>query len=326
MARLVDWDDVRRTFEGGSLLIGNGLSRSIWSEFEYPSLFDIAMRFGLDADDVALFEKLNTRDFESVLQALWTAKAVADALGQEGSELDERYESIRSSLIRAVQQVHVPWELLDGSGALRLLHDAMLRYRTVYSTNYDLIPYWALMQDPDPFKDLFWGEDNSFDVTNTSVDEDKTRLLFVHGALHLYETAWSVSAKLVAAGSRLLERFGTDPEKVPLFVSEGTAKDKRRAIASSSYLNFVFQELLRERGSIVVFGQSLSDQDEHIAAALDRLGARLALAVRANRSSVVLRRRIAEYERRLVRSEVTFFDAATHPLSQVGEAANRFRS
>jgi hypothetical protein len=159
-------------------------------------------------------------------------------------------------------------------------------------------------------------------VTNTSVDADTTRLLFVHGALHLYESEIGVTHKLVTDGRRLLEMFGEDPAFVPLFVSEGTGQDKRRALASSGYLNYVYQELAHERGPVTIYGQALGAQDEHIAAALDRTAVKVAIALRTDRSSEDLRRRIAEYSRRLVRAELTFFDASTHPLADVGRAAS----
>jgi hypothetical protein len=321
MTKVVPWKDVRAEFGRGSLLIGNGLSRSIWRLFEYGSLFQVARRFGLDGDDVALFKQFETTDFESILQALRTARRVGQALGQENEALDERYESIRSALIRAVSEVHVPWESLMSCKALFLLHDAMRTYHTVFSTNYDLIPYWALMRDPTSFRDMFWGDGNSFDLTNTTVDADTTRLLFVHGALHLYETEWGVTHKLVADGRRLVSMLGEDPDHVPLFVSEGSAQDKRRAIASSGYLNYVYQELLRERGPMTIFGQSLGDQDEHIASALDRPRVKIAIAIRLDQRASEVRRRTADYSRRLVRAELAFFDASTHPLAEVGRAA-----
>jgi hypothetical protein len=149
------WTEIRATFAGGSVVIGNGLSRSIWPLFEYPSLFEVARRFGLDGDDVALFQQFATTDFESVLQSLRTARRVAQALRQQNETLDARYDSIRRALIQAVRDVHVPWEPLLKCDALVLLHRAMRAYHTVFSTNYDLIPYWALMRDPTSFRDLF---------------------------------------------------------------------------------------------------------------------------------------------------------------------------
>jgi hypothetical protein len=321
MTEVLDWSQLRADFERGSLLIGNGLSRSIWTPFDYRSLFRVAQRVGLDDDDVALFTELNTQDFESVLQALRTARIVAKALSVDTDELDERYESIRAALIRAVREVHVAWDPLVSSKALDLLNQAMRTYRSVFSTNYDLIPYWGLMRDATHFKDLFWGNGHAFDLTDASVDPDATRLLFVHGALHLYEDQEGVTHKLVADGRRLLAMFGQDPEHVPLFVSEGTAADKRRAIASSGYLNYVYQELWRESGPVTVFGQAFGEQDEHIATAIDRRPVRIAIALRTDRSAAELRRRVAGYERQLVKAESVFFDAATHPLAEVGRVA-----
>lgn len=52
MTDILNWSQLQADFELGSSLIGNGLSRSIWTPFDYHSLFRVAQRVGLHNDDV----------------------------------------------------------------------------------------------------------------------------------------------------------------------------------------------------------------------------------------------------------------------------------
>jgi Domain of unknown function (DUF4917) len=84
----------------------------------------------------------------------------------------------------AVHSVHVDRSLVSDA-SLKGIRDYIRTFDFVYSTNYDLLMYWAIMSE-DPtldFVDYFWGE--AFDSLNTEVWGDRTRILYLHGALHL---------------------------------------------------------------------------------------------------------------------------------------------
>jgi hypothetical protein len=147
----------------------------------------------------------------------------------------------------------------------------MHRHATVYSTNYDLLPYWEMTAlGVGNFIDYFFASANkdSFDPIWLPDPGDRTRVFFPHGALHLVQRWNGVASKLKNHGRQLLEQFGTEPQSEPLFVSEGTADDKRAAIRGSDYLSFAYNELARDQGPFVLFGVGLGPQDTHIAEAL----------------------------------------------------------
>jgi hypothetical protein len=50
----------------------------------------------------------------------------------------------------------------------------------------------------------------------------------------------------------------------PLFVAEGRAEKKRQQIQQSGYLSYCLGKLERIENSLVIYGHSLGDSDQHI--------------------------------------------------------------
>jgi hypothetical protein len=59
------------------------------------------------------------------------------------------------------------------ASTLGSINEELARYRTVFTTNYDLLNYWAIQHSPQAIDDLFKGPDASFDLSATATD--KTR-------------------------------------------------------------------------------------------------------------------------------------------------------
>src|SRR2546427_736567 len=102
---LETWDEVRTRIDFTRILIGNGASLAVWDGFAYDSLYNVALTLNPDhrliAADVALFDSLETRNFESVLAGIATARRVTAALGVDVPALLERYTSIQDALVEA---------------------------------------------------------------------------------------------------------------------------------------------------------------------------------------------------------------------------------
>lgn len=311
------WTAVAPIFADGAVLLGNGVSQVISPQFGYGSLYGTArspaIAHPLDAADEQLFTDLGTDDFEEVLEAMRTASTVNGALHQPTAHLDARYQSIKRALIESVHAVHIPW---DGMTRARLLNfaAAMHVFRSVYTSNYDLTAYWAHMTVANWFVDYFWGQPgNSFDPARTEVVPGRTRLLFLHGGLHLIRRA-GIEYKRVHAGANLLAQFGVDPTAEPLFISEGSSAQKLKAIHRSAYLAFAYQELLADPGPFVVLGHGLGPEDAHLAAALNRPGLQVAIGLRVNKPPAALAQRVADYDHALHLAQRRYFDVETHPL------------
>ncbi len=311
---LETWDALSNRYDWSGLVLGNGFSQNIWKRFGYSSLFDTAVSLKaspLAVDDIALFDRLSTRNFEQVLSSLNTARRVASALGENCATIDTRENSIRTALIHAVHSVHIPWAALSGLVLERICAE-LTKYRSIYCTNYDLLLYWAMMQDQDAFRDYLWSD--YFDMADTDIWGKQTKVHFLHGALHLSLGLNGQTLKRKPEGGRnLLDSFGTYGRgTTPLFISEGSGDDKLISIRKSDYLTFVFSQLVHEAGPLVILGHGLGTKDQHIVDAIGfHEGRQIAVSVLAEGN---IRQKKAALVEALPNAELSFFDAATHPL------------
>ncbi len=82
---LEDWSALASE-EPASLIVGNGLSVSVSSNFSYSSLYQEA---GLSGPETAIFTALNTTNFELVLDYLRIAQIVCQHLHQGGGTVHQ---------------------------------------------------------------------------------------------------------------------------------------------------------------------------------------------------------------------------------------------
>ncbi|MFG1302420.1 DUF4917 family protein [Xanthobacter sp. V3C-3] len=309
---LSDWDTIKDQFERPSLLVGNGFSQNIWPSFAYKSLFETADASGFSSIDKSLFSKFDTHNFEIILNALWTSKIVTDILGRDSSDINERYNSIRGALISAVHSVHIPWAAAQAS-VLDSISSELSKYNSVYSTNYDLIIYWSIMRRPAFFKDYFFSE--RFDINNTDIWGEVTKIHYLHGGLHLYRDVNGGTLKRRAEdGANLLDLFATPYRNaLPLFISEGHSEEKISSIYRSDYLSFMLSTFRDDHSPMVIFGHGLGDSDNHISAALRSVGGRRLAISMLPGSDVAMRK--ADIHKKLPKAEkIYFFNAISHPL------------
>lgn len=312
--QLRSWADISDEFADSTLLLGNGTSRAIWAGFDYASLYEVAGEYQiahrLSIEDIALFEAFGTTNFEGVLRRLAEGASTNAVLGLESALHQERHSHIRSALLDAVHAVHVPWDRVPDA-TLDRVADALINHRAVFTSSYDLLLYWSLMRRPDDLGDFFWR--GCFDINDTEMHFDRRPVYYVHGALHLIRRADGRTCKLIRHDRNLLAQFLEDPDAEPLFVSEGTADDKLEAIRRSEYLTFAYDRLTRIEGKVVVFGHGLGQEDAHIAAAIRDPGLRIAVGIRAQTTEEFMAR-AGHYTNVLAGTQLTFFDATTHPL------------
>lgn len=318
----VHWSTLASDFGGGIILVGNGASRAVWDRFGYDSLWTTArdeIDDPLDDRDKELFRTLGTRNFERVLAALSLSRKVTTTLGLPvaAGKLEQRYNHIQSALAQAVHRVHVPWERVQGTTVLAQILAALASYKFVYSTNYDLLIYWAMMSVPSPpAKDYFWNsttDSNYFDDDDTTITGPGA--LYLHGALHLFARSDNTHKRLssVERGT-LLDQFGQplQPDDIPLIVTEGDAPSKEQSIRASDYLSFAHEQFTDDERALVVFGHSLDASDAHLVEAVN------AHPDRAVAVSVHMGDDWAVYceglRKRLNAKSLRFFDAASHPL------------
>lgn len=317
-SQLANWPDLNARHSCTALLVGNGASRVLWKPFGYFSLFEQAQRAGrksgLAISDQALFKALGTELFEPVLSTLNTTVRANAALAINSTAPLNRYYSIKEALIHATRTVHPPHTLLS-SATLASINAALRQYRSVYTSNYDLILPWAIEHAPQGFAQLF-DDEGFFDVRRTA--STGTRVLHLHGGMHLLKLPDGSTRQRSAVGSELLDGFAVNiPGEVPLFVNEDRSEQKLRAIRNSDYLAWSLAQLATEHDGLCLFGHHLDSSDEHLLQAIHQARPKhLSIAIRPlNEASIINQKqhfsnRFAD----LAGVSLHFFDATSHPL------------
>ncbi|HFI1561993.1 DUF4917 family protein [Yersinia similis] len=270
------WSDLAQEYNG-TILLGNGASIAVSPRFAYRSLLEfVRQRESLAEDARRLFDFFETEDFELILRIVWQASNVNKSLRIEDVRTHEAYVSIRECLIQAVRNVHP--EHNEASEQLPYIYNFLKRFNTVISLNYDLIIYWTMtygldIKDHHSFKDCFlakgvFAEDWQRLRSPYGDEQSSTLVFYPHGSLVLCRNRVEKEHKIHIRGRGLLESIlnrWQSEEVVPLFVSEGTHKQKINSIQNSFYLSTVYREVLAEsRESLVILGWGMGDHDVHL--------------------------------------------------------------
>jgi hypothetical protein len=164
--------------------------------------------------------------------------------------------------------------------SLEDIREHLRAHRHVFTTSYDLLLYWASAKGADP-KDPFGGMRETRDL----------KLLDQSG-----------------------HPFHGDHTARPLIVTEASDANKRRSIKSNDYLNYCWERLKEVDCPMVVFGHSMSDEDTHLADALNAHPRRPVAVSLVDGGRDVNRDEQLRITRKLRTTELHFFDTATHPL------------
>lgn len=321
MTKIVQWEEVGGGFKD-SLLVGNGASINVHPGFRYESLHEQAVRLGhVDEAVGSVFASFGTTDFELVLRRLWQASLVNQALGIAPGRVETAYEAVRKALIETVRATHVSHA--EAKPHLDRIYPFMQQFRTVISLNYDLIVYWAAMVGnqtlglwfKDAFNAGFFREEWEQVRAPYGKAKGSTLFFYPHGNLVLARTTGALERKIAGNGEHLLEAIlarWASGLAIPMFVCEGTSMHKKHSIQESSYLQRVYREVLPEVGdSLVIYGWSLAEQDDHILKQLVRSKAkRIALSVRNDNEGFVKRARDTLAQVGFA-GELLFFDSAS---------------
>lgn len=283
--KLHDWSKIRERFKD-NLILGNGASRAIDNHLSYHSLYERVCESGkLNFELSNMFEHFKTTNFEFILKLLLDASQVNEALNIEDEKTRYYYYQLRDALIGTIRDIHPTHQSVEHF--LPQIANFLMNFSTVLSLNYDLLVYWSMLVGNDKlkqwFKDCFVGGEGKFEKDFDYLYKPyppatgSTLIFYPHGSLCLVTDIYGNEEKLSrSTEDYLLETILSkwkEKDYIPLFVSEGTTIEKSRAIARSGYLNTVYGSVLKRlSGSLVIYGWSASDQDEHIFDAIDHKG------------------------------------------------------
>ncbi|OTQ88449.1 hypothetical protein BG30_00055 [Bacillus subtilis subsp. subtilis] len=261
-----------------NLLTGNGFSIEFYDNFKYGGLYDYLLRNQfLNGQELDLFKAFETTNFEFVLNSLHTAQKINQTLLKVTNYLDERYIEIKNLLIKAVQDIHPLYIHLNIG---KLAWSLNVFKKNIFTTNYDLLSYWALLKLKD--KPLNRNTRDGFFFRNTSdrtltfqpdtFEENHLKLFHLHGALHFYEDQGEI-IKVKAKSEYLLSEIKQKYESgyFPVYVSEGVSEKKLAQIHSNYYLSYCYNSFVGIEGGITILGQGLNpDYDKHLIDAIIR--------------------------------------------------------
>ena len=279
---MYQWKDIKNHFSDCLLLVGNGASIAIDQRFSYNSLFEEAKKSGFFSPEVVqLFRNFNTQDFEYILRMLDHSYRVNEALGVDVQKTIQVYKNTREALIEIIRKIHITYN--EAWQHLHKIVQYLKQFETIISLNYDLTIYGALLFAHEldtlvQFKDCFRGGefDSEWERFREPIPPSRRSILvfYPHGNLVLATNLQGNTTKISrqANNENLIDQIfkkWKSRELYPLFVSEGESVHKENAIIRNVYLNTVYKSVLPKAGkSIVIYGWSMNDNDDHILRAL----------------------------------------------------------
>nr|VFK22151.1 MAG: protein of unknown function (DUF4917) [Candidatus Kentron sp. LPFa] len=259
------------------VLLGNGFSIACKPNiFVYRRLFEQA-DFSVSPAAERAFEALNTQDFEHVIRALRDASKLVSLYEDVRDDLSDQIrrdaDGLKDVLVNTIASMHpdMPGDISEEKYVA--CRQFLSNFDTVYTLNYDLLLYWAQMhveggKDPD-FDDDFRKPEDNFDADYVTWEPSQSHgqdTWFLHGALHVFDAGNEVQKYTwINTGIRLIDqiRDALEKEYFPLFVAEGTSKEKYARIRHSDYLAKAYRSFSSIGGCLFIYGHSLADNDEH---------------------------------------------------------------
>ena len=250
-----NWSDLANDFVGADLLLGNGFSINLAGHFNYKSLFEEFLKC-CKPSARRIFESFGTNNFELIQEILINAKKVNELfdIAENDSRIDDAIELLKNGLIQSMRNTHPSRSKIDWN-QLKQLSTQFDIFGNIFTLNYDLFLYHLILQMKDksdaeqryaPYSDYFWGgKDNEPFKKFMDYDEyRRNHVYYLHGALFLFKIPPD-TLKLKRGGDskELVTMIGNIVAEgiMPLFVSEGTYKEKLKTIERSSYLGFCYE-------------------------------------------------------------------------------------
>lgn len=259
-------------------LLGNGFSISCRPDiFVYGRLFERADFSDLSPSAKLAFEALDTQDFEKVISVLRDASALLTAYKGVKTGLIEQLQKdadgLREVLVQAIASSHPNWPGDISDSEYEFCRAFLSNFNNVYTLNYDLLLYWAVMHDADGKKiesdDGFRTPEGDFESEYVVWEPETSRsqnIWYLHGALHVFDAGTEIQKYTWAnTGQRLIEqiRDALEMNLFPLFVAEGKSNEKLDRIMHSEYLAKGKRSFSSIQGALFIHGHSLAANDEH---------------------------------------------------------------
>jgi hypothetical protein len=330
---IVSFEEALTQAEGRKhLLLGNGFSRACRNDiFAYDALFQRADFSALPPTARSAFDSLGTTDFEVVMRALRTSHSLVRLYEPDNASLAANLlrdaEGLREVLAQAIAQNHPARPNEISSESYEACRTFLHHFDSIYTLNYDLLLYWALMQTkvlPDVRSDDGFRTPNEGGAEYVTWDVEKTdrqNIFYLHGALHLYDAGYELKKYTWAnTGIALIDqiRAALRENMYPLIVAEGASSEKLNRILHSNYLGRGYRSFAKIGGSLFIYGHSMRENDDHWFRLIEKGKLRRIFVgvfgvpnSLANSALINKAARLQELRSRGIPLQVAFFDTAT---------------
>lgn len=261
-----------------TVLIGNGFSMAYSPDmFAYDSLFETADMATNYPQLTTVFDELETRDFEYVMQSLKSASSLGSIYHCDINVINimhQHIESLKQLLIESITATHPENCGVISENQYRSTRNFLSNFVNIFSTNYDLLLYWALVHDQKngPRVDKTDGFYRTDGILTWAKENDQASY-YLHGAMHLYKDGTDIKKiEYTTIGNPLRDQVSTNinNEKYPIFVSEGSSTDKLLRIEENKYLLNCMDKLKNISGVLFIHGHSFKSNDDHIWNAIEK--------------------------------------------------------
>lgn len=290
-----------------NLLLGNGFSMAYdFNRFSFTNLLESAVKNNIieeHSEIYYIFKSLGTSDFENVIKLLESSSNVLSIYDSTSTEIIAKLKldakSLKNHLVDVVTNNHP-------ENATKILEEEYLncidflkKFNRIFTLNYDLLLFWSLMKfneledkgtftgDKDCKLKISDGFGNSYEGTTDDYvifkNNDSTfyqTIHYLHGALHIFDNKSEIIKNTYSRTEKSLRTQtleNLDKSIYPIFISEGTANQKKAKIIHNPYLNNslkvmrtlgVMDKKFKEQNSLIIFGTMLKSNDEHIIQAI----------------------------------------------------------
>lgn len=311
-----DWSVIEDQFTNCPILLGNGFSLNFSETLRYKNLYDnfIQSSSGVSSQ---LFKEFDTCNFEEILENLEISTRVLKTIGEENTTIGVIHKEIRQGLVDSIHSIHPKPDQIDKE-LLKRVAAQFSSFSDIYTTNYDLFLYYIIL-DSGVLGDYFYFThypDERYKLFNLGDEHRSKHIYYLHGALFIFEHDLD-TIKIKADEEHWLIDIITseiNSFNYPLFISEGSSNSKLKAIQSNSYLTYCLNNLKSSTSeNLVVFGQSLSEQDHHLVRLIDESYDKIAISIRPQSWSDIrhLRSEISRISSLFTKTEFEFYDSNT---------------
>lgn len=319
------WDEIKENFQGADILLGNGFSINLYKGFNYSELFSSFLD-SLPEPKKEIYSNFTSDNFEIILKDLTKANEINAVFGIQDNQICEAIQEIRNGLIRTVTDNHPRTDEIDHE-RINQIENQLEFFSKIYTLNYDIFLYYVILRAKERFdkkdkkflySDFFWrGGSKKYKFFEYPITNRRyIPVYYLHGAIFIFNNGFSAKKRVIDfPNCNLLEAIGTDISEgeIPLFISAGSSSEKNNLIRQNEYLTYCLNALTHNTETLVIYGASLMNQDQHIINAINlRIKRKIAISIYLNKSNVTQQKEeILRLKRLFVNQDLYFFDSST---------------